>query len=127
MTTSPRAEPTGTPDATPDPPAGGGMLTVTVDLGDGLAPTTWTLTCDPAGGTHPAPEQACAALAAAKDPFAPVPRDMVCTEIYGGPQTATIKGTWAGQMVISRYQRNNGCEIARWDRLEAVFQTKGGV
>ena len=123
MTTSPRAEPTGTPDTA----AGGGELTVTVDLGDGSAPATWTLTCAPPGGSHPAPEQACAALASAKDPFAPVPRDMMCTEIYGGPQTATIKGTWGGQMVIARYQRNNGCEIARWDRLEAVFQTKGGV
>ncbi len=126
VTSSPKAEPTSTPGDS-SPTGAEGSLTVTVDRGDGSAPTTWTLTCDPPSGTHPAPEKACAALAAVADPFAPVPRDAVCTEIYGGPQTATIRGTWRGSTVIARYQRNNGCEIARWDRLAAVFQTKGGV
>ncbi|MDP9417683.1 MAG: subtilase-type protease inhibitor [Actinomycetota bacterium] len=110
-------------DATPDR---GTRLDITVDTGDG-PPSSWTLTCDPDGGTHPEPGRACAALAAVDDPFAPVPSDMLCTQVYGGPQIATVRGTWRGRAVDARYQRTNGCEIARWDRLAAVFGTSGGV
>ena len=63
-------------------------LTVVVDDGSGTS-STWTLTCAPdgtPGGDHPDAASACAALAAATvDPFAPVPRDRMCTQVYGGP------------------------------------------
>lgn len=79
------------------------------------------LTCDPPGGDHPDPEQACAALAAAQTPFAPLPADAVCTQVYGGPQSATITGTYRGERVRLELSRTDGCRIAQWDRLGAVL------
>lgn len=97
-------------------------LTVTVTPSAEAQTREWTLTCEPAGGTHPAPEAACAALHDASDPFEPVPPDAICTQIYGGPQTATIEGVWRGERVHASYDRTNGCEITRWDAIKAVLQ-----
>jgi hypothetical protein len=49
--------------------------------------------------------------------LAPVPPSTPCTMIYGGPQKATITGTIDGQSVSAAFNRTNGCEIARWDKL----------
>ncbi len=97
-------------------------ITITVDLGNGSAAQEWTLTCDPPGGTHPQPEAACAALGAV-DPavFEPVDPGQACTQIYGGPETATIRGTWNGQPVDASFARNDGCEIARWDAVVEIL------
>ena len=96
------------------PPDGGTRLVVeqTTDRTQ-----TWTLTCDPPGGDHPAPAAACGALAGVRDPFAPLPADVVCTEVYGGPQTARITGTYRGARVDLALSRTDGCRIAQWDRL----------
>ena len=52
----------------------------------------------PPGGDHPRAEAACRALETApRDPFAPVAKDTLCTQMYGGPQTATITGMWRGR------------------------------
>jgi len=45
----------------------------------------------------------------------------MCTQIYGGPQTATVRGSWGGQAVDASFSRENGCEIARWDAATAVL------
>jgi hypothetical protein len=107
----------------------GGRLVVTVTDGAGAAPRRMTLECDPVGGDHPDAAAACAALAAAsdggRDPFAPTPADAVCTQIYGGPQTATVTGTWRGTPVDARFDRTNGCEISRWDALGALLGRGG--
>jgi Subtilisin inhibitor-like len=84
-----------------------------------------TLECDPAGGTHPAREAACAALAAHRDALEPVPRDVACTQIYGGPARAELRGTVDGEPVTAKLSRHNGCEIARWDALEPVLAVGG--
>lgn len=83
--------------------------------------TTWTLTCDPAGGTHPKADAACQALEKATDPFKPVPKDALCTQIHGGDQVATVTGTWRGASVNARFNRLNGCEIQRWEEVAALF------
>jgi hypothetical protein len=75
-----------------------------------------TLTCDPEGGSHPDPAGACAALAQNEDALEPVAGYVACTEIYGGDQVARITGS-----VKASFSRANGCEIARWDALEAVL------
>ena len=62
-----------------------------------------------------------------KDPFAPVPSDAMCTEIYGGPQTATVTGTLRGEPVNARFSRTDGCQIARWDKHAALLVEAGGV
>ena len=88
----------------------------------------WTLRCNPVGGTLPTRRLACARLsrmtAAA---FAPMPRDAVCTLIYGGPQKAVVKGTWRGQPIWSSFRRRDGCEIDRWQRFAPWLIPTGGV
>lgn len=53
-------------------------------------------------------------------PFAPLSGD-VCTEIFGGPQTASVRGTYRDKAVALDLSRSDGCRIAQWDRLGAVL------
>jgi hypothetical protein len=98
-------------------------LTITLD--DGAGPVTWTLTCDPPGGTHPDALAACAALAEMAAPFAPVPKDLMCTQVYAGPERAVVTGTWQGQLVQASFKRTDGCEVARWAKHAAVLGSAG--
>jgi hypothetical protein len=91
-------------------------LTITARWAAGAKPIVRTLTCEPAGGTVASPERACEQLAALETPFAPTPKDVACTELYGGPQTATVEGTLDGRPVSTTFTRINGCEIERWSR-----------
>ncbi|MFI6336243.1 SSI family serine proteinase inhibitor [Streptomyces sp. NPDC050535] len=100
-------------------------LTVTV-LGTGNGKDgTYELRCHPGGGTHPDVSGACGALDRGaqwgKDPFAPVPQDAMCTMQYGGPATAHVTGTWAGRPVDARFDRGDGCRIARWNALAPLL------
>lgn len=47
------------------------------------------------------------------------PADQICTEIYGGPDTATITGIHESTTVNTVIDRSNGCGINDWDRLLA--------
>jgi hypothetical protein len=112
------AAPDGSPAQDALAAAGRGELTVEVDLGDGSAVQSWTLTCDGAvGGSHPRAEAACAHLQSLEAPFAPLRADAVCTEIYGGPQTARVLGQWKGEPVDLELARSNGCLMSQWDGL----------
>ena len=71
-------------------------------------------------------EGACRALEAhGAKALPPVRKDVACTEVYGGAQTATITGTWQGQRVRSSFSRVNGCEIGRWDLLRGLLAPGG--
>jgi Subtilisin inhibitor-like len=85
--------------------------------------TLWTLRCAPSGGTHPRAAAACDVLAKVQTPFAPVPKDVACTQVYGGPQVARVSGTLRGRRVWAVFQRRDGCEIARWARAGALLPT----
>jgi hypothetical protein len=88
---------------------------------------TWSLACDPPGGSHPDPEQACETLArVGAAAFAPPPADRACAEIYGGAQRAVVTGTVDGVGVDATFQRRNGCEIEDWDTLLGLLPP-GGV
>jgi hypothetical protein len=88
----------------------------------GEAPTKfWTLRCPSGGGTLPDAANACEQLAQIDDPFAPVPKDTACTQVYGGPQEADVTGTYRGRPVNAHFDRGNGCEIARWDKVGFLF------
>lgn len=106
---------------------GGTELTIVVRSAPRKAGRTYTLRCDPAGGDHPDPEAACRSLSTLKDPFTPVPPDAMCTQIYGGSQTATVTGTFRGDPVDAEFSRTNGCEIARWDSHAALLAETGGA
>lgn len=128
------------------PPAKADYLSITVaGTGDPERDRTYSLFCHPAGGTHPQAAKACAALdaavaagrvdaSAAADrtrraprggPFAPVPADAMCTMVHGGPATARIRGIWHGKPVDARFDRSNGCEMSRWDRLVPALPDLG--
>ena len=79
------------------------------------------LECGPVGGSHPHAQEACAALESETDALEPVPGDVACTQIYGGPEEARIAGAVRGNAVDSMFSRTNGCEIDRWDRLASVL------
>ena len=103
-------------------------LTITLDESGEGPVRTFRLTCEPAGGDHRAPQAACDALARAGiAAFDPVPLDVACTEIYGGPQRATVEGFVDGTPVSGTFARTNGCEIARWDALAPLLGSSGGA
>ena len=88
----------------------------------------WTLRCNPLGGTLPKRRTACRRLARMTPAaFAPVPYDSVCTEIYGGPQRAVVRGTMGGKKINAAFRRNNGCQIDRWQRFSPWLFPNGGV
>jgi hypothetical protein len=118
-------------DAAPAPSSSAGPasgeLVVVLDRGEGGQPERYTLRCaDPVSGDLPDPAAACAHLQALADPFAPPPGDRVCTQQYGGPQTATVTGRWAGEDVDLVLARTNGCEIAQWDSLGPLLPGPAG-
>ena len=105
-------------------------LTITYWPDEGAPATSvrWTLRCNPLGGTLPTRKAACRRLARLTPAgLAPVPRDAVCTEIYGGPQRAVVKGTLGGQRIWASFRRRNGCEIDRWQRFSPWLLPSGGT
>ena len=94
-------------------------LTITFwPTGRGGEPRSATLTCEPAGGTHPDPAKACEALLAHMDALDPVPPGVACTQVYGGAQVASISGSG----LDATFSRTNGCGIGRWDALAPVLE-----
>jgi hypothetical protein len=49
-------------------------------------------------------------------------KDRMCTQIYGGPETARVTGTIDGQSVDRRFARTNGCDIADFTAAAALLQ-----
>jgi hypothetical protein len=74
-----------------------------------------TVTCDA--------EADCPEIAAL-DPkvFEPTPGNVACTQQYGGPEKATVKGTFKGEQVDATFSRENGCEIARWEDAQPILE-----
>jgi outer membrane lipoprotein SlyB len=108
----------------PTPAAGGtgnlAQLVVTVD-DDGTRgsakPRELRLDC-----AKPTDSAACGAAAgvSAAD-VQKTPGDMACTQLYGGPEEAAIKGTIRGNPVDATFKRTDGCEISRWERVKALL------
>jgi hypothetical protein len=89
--------------ATPAAAGPGGTLGIMITPLPGGMPSTprfATLSCDPAGGTHPRAAQACEQLAAAGGDIAAVPPypGMGCLPVWE-PVTVTARGTWRGKAV----------------------------
>jgi hypothetical protein len=98
-------------------------LTIVVwPQGDGGPSRTWTLTCDPVGGSLPAARSACSRVT--REALRPLPRDSICTQVYGGPQKARITGEIDGRAVDARFSRTNGCEIHRWNGVRYLFPVR---
>jgi len=90
---------------------------------DATPTRTFTLRCDPAGGSLRNPGLACRKLAVLRSPFAPLRKDLQCTQLYGGPQEALVTGSYRGQRVWVLLNLRDGCRIDRWRKL--AFLTPG--
>ena len=83
------------------------------------SPTTWTLRCGPAAGTHPAPRLSCRTVTSHAADLGPATR--ACTLLPTRTSArATIKGTWAGRRVERAYRI--GCP--GWRDLRIVLTGK---
>jgi hypothetical protein len=83
---------------------------------------SYTLKCPQGTGTLPRASAACSKLGqVSAKTFAPVPAGTACSELYGGPQTASVSGRLAGKAISAHFTRTNGCEIERWGRLAFLF------
>jgi hypothetical protein len=108
------------------PTASGGSLaelTITVDEDGkgGAAAKTATVSCNAASDS-----KECAAVEKMKSAtFEPTPGNIACTELYGGPETATVKGMLRGEAIDARFSRNNGCEISRWNAAAGLLGAAG--
>ena len=137
-TPDPSSAPTATADSSPTasaPPAASATsaaLTITVRQDAAAEPVQYVLECvDGAPGpasTLPGAEAACAAVAKLGAEFftARPNKDIICTQQYGGPQTASISGEINGTPVLAAFALTDGCEISRWDRVRDILGAPGG-
>ena len=77
----------------------------------------WTLRCSPANGTLPRAATTCRQLLAMSKPFAPQRKNVMCTDIFGGPQQALITGEYKGERIWTQIGMRNGCQVSRAKRL----------
>jgi hypothetical protein len=71
------------------------------------------LTCHPAGGAHPKPAKACAALAKVNGkPGRIKAKPAMCTLEYA-PITAAVAGRWKGRTVSWKKTYPNHCDMVR--------------
>jgi hypothetical protein len=95
-------------------------LDITVSTTPNAPSKHWTLQCEPAGGTHPNPAAACAVLLKVKNPFAPLPKGIMCPMIRVGTKTAIVKGTYFGKHIDTKLSPG-GCQLAQWEKIGQIF------
>jgi hypothetical protein len=99
------------------------------DSAASTAPTELAVTRSDDSGSSPpvdldcagAGAPVCARVVALLPELRPAP-DEVCTQIYGGPERIEVRGTVGGAPVRVEVTRTNGCEIGRYDTLEAALR-----
>ncbi|MET8827240.1 subtilase-type protease inhibitor [Streptomyces sp. NPDC004610] len=113
--TTPAATPVTTPAAAPSSLYAPTALVLTVARGEAATATApdraVTLSCAPApGGTHPAPQAACAELTRVGGDFDTLTADaaVMCTRDYR-PVVVTVSGVWQGKRVGYERTFPNDC------------------
>ena len=86
---------------------------------DSVPPRTIKLRCPDTTGDH---EAACNALADHPEILDLPAGDTVCTELYGGPETAHVTGTFVGKPVKITFTRTNGCQIAAYKAAQVLWE-----
>ncbi len=107
----------GSPSASAPPKI---SLDIKVSHGPGTTVRHWTLRCQPAGGSAPDPARACRVLMHAKNPFAPLPKGVMCPMIVAGTKVATVSGSWYGRPVDVTMSQG-GCWLSRWAEVGQIF------
>ena len=131
---SPSQLPT-TPPATNDRPAPDASvtadLTISVVAKPGAKATETRLLCSgktaKPDSTVPIADEACALVEAHPAYLFPAAKNtaQACTQQYGGPATATIKGTVRGKTVDLSLSRSDGCKINQWTALGPLLGEAG--
>lgn len=103
------------------------QLEIEIRRSPGLSAEHYALTCNPPSGTVRDPAAACQRIAdlVAKTPqpsrgqsfLAGLANDatVLCTQVYGGPEVALIRGRFLGAPVDARLTRENGCTMSSFD------------
>lgn len=107
-------------------------LTITVTATPGAEPVNYRLVASgatpDAASTVPDPAAALAALEQSGEkiffPASAPPQN--CTQQYGGPEVATVTGTFKGRDVNAAFSRTDGCQISRWQALAPLFGGTAG-
>jgi hypothetical protein len=98
-------------------------LRLSVTPTPGATPQTAALRCRGArafasGYLSKVPEEACKqARRVARFLLTQPDPNRICTDIFGGEQTAKVTGSVAGQLVQRAFARRDGCQIADWDTM----------
>jgi len=99
-------------------------LTFTLANVPGQAPRSWTLRCEPPGGSRPARAAAeCAALLRMKhqkNPFAPLPKRQNCPMIMVSDKTITVTGSWFGERV-HRVIMDGTCDLGLFNSVNKII------
>lgn len=112
---------------------GNANLTITVTPSDSQPAINYTLICKDGIPTdkskHPLPAKACQTLQNNPAVLTPRPRnkEVICTQQYGGPQTATVTGTVDGVPVDAWFARRDGCEISWWNAAGSILGPVGNL
>jgi hypothetical protein len=109
-------------DDEPEPVADAATrLEVVVRPAEGEAPVRRVqVACDVLGADGST--AACGRLGGmSRSDLAPVPADMVCAQVYGGPAVAMVEGKLRGEPVAARFKLTDACEIDRWRRNRALL------
>jgi hypothetical protein len=53
------------------------------------------------------------------------PAGQVCTQVYGGPQSAQVTGRIEGRPVDATVTRADGCGVADWTQLQPLLGPPG--
>ena len=60
-----------------------------------------------------------------REVFVPPQQPEVCTQQWGGPQTARIVGRLRGRQVDLRFDLSDGCAISRWELAAPLIELTG--
>lgn len=100
-------------------------ITITTSSSEHQVVSSRNLLClkGSSSGSHPDPDEACKILRTVDiKVFEPIGDEVTCTMQYGGPERGQVQGTIDGMTVEVEFSKQNGCEIARYEALEGVWQ-----
>jgi hypothetical protein len=106
-------------------------LTVVFTRGDGARHVAH-LRCSPTRSTadgflrSSGGARACARARRIRTLLTTPPRTRACTQIYGGPERATVTGRIGTRRVARRFSRTNGCQIADWTAAQPLLPRPRG-
>lgn len=110
----------------PDPDSTSADLKISISFDGKSVDNEYHLQCRGARATEsstlPNANDACELLVKNPELLTSKPSaQQTCTEIYGGPVTAKVKGEIGDQPVQANFDRHNGCAISIWDSLAPLL------